>query len=138
MLEADPLFPSYLQHPRFRDIERPINGEEAAVSRSMFMHTPALLGTVLHYPQVVGLGWRLNPNPPMTICTALDDATVENGCVQVIPGSHKLGLLSERGHTITAEQEAAYCADENSVFLEAKAGEGLLIHTWLMHRSRIK
>jgi hypothetical protein len=137
MLEADPHFLAYLQHPRFRGITRQIIGEDVAVYRSMFMNKPALRGTVLPYHQDGGTGWRLDRNPPMTIWTALDDATVENGCVQVIPGSHKLGLLSERGHTITPEQEAAYCSDEKSVFLEARAGEAFLLHNWLLHRSGV-
>ena len=47
----------------------------------------------------------------MTVWTALDDATIEKGCVQVIPGSHKLGLFSEHGHTIAPEQEAQYARD---------------------------
>jgi ectoine hydroxylase-related dioxygenase (phytanoyl-CoA dioxygenase family) len=73
----------------------------------------------------------------MTIWTALDDATIAKGCVQVIPGSHKLGLFSERGHTITPEQEAQYARDENSRFLEATAGEVILLHNLLLHRSGI-
>ena len=76
-------------------------------------------------------------NPLITVWTALDDATVENGCMQVIPGSHKLGLLSERGHTITPEQEAEHCRDEQSAYLEAPAGTAILLHNWLLHRSGI-
>lgn len=136
-LERDPLFLAYIQHPVFREITRRIYGENIAVFRSMFMNKPAHRGTVLPYHQDGGTQWGLSMNPLITVWTALDDATIENGCVQIIPGSHKLGLLSERGHTITPEQEAAYCKDENSVYLEAPAGTAILLHNWLLHRSGV-
>src|SRR5262249_14429454 len=33
------------------------------------------------------------PSPYLTLWLALNDATVENGCVWVLPGSHKKGLV---------------------------------------------
>jgi phytanoyl-CoA hydroxylase len=136
-LERDPVFLRYIQHPVFREITRRVYGENVAVFRSMFMNKPAHRGTVLPYHQDGGTQWLLSMNPLITVWTALDDATVENGCVQVIPGSHKLGLLSERGHTITPEQEAMYCRDEDSLYLEAPAGTAILLHNWLLHRSGV-
>jgi phytanoyl-CoA hydroxylase len=136
-LERDPLFLTYMQHPRFRDITRELVGEDVSIFRAMFMNKPAHRGTILPYHQDGGTQWHLSRNPIMTIWTALDDATVENGCVQVIPGSHRLGLLSERGHTITPEQEALYARDEDSLFLEARTGEAILLHNHLLHRSGV-
>jgi ectoine hydroxylase-related dioxygenase (phytanoyl-CoA dioxygenase family) len=136
-LEKDPLFLSYMQNPVFREITRQVYGEDVAIYRAMFMNKPAQRGTVLPYHQDGGTQWSLTMNPLITVWTALDDSTIENGCVQVIPGSHKLGLLSEHGHTITPEQEAAYCKDEASVYLEAPAGTAILLHNWLLHRSGI-
>src|SRR5256885_1942283 len=69
--------------------------------------------------------------------TGVYDATIETGCMQVIPGSHKVGLLSERAHTITPEQEAGYCKNEASAYLEAPAGTAILLHNWLLHRSGV-
>lgn len=137
VLERDALFLGYMQHPIFREITRRVYGEDVSVFRAMFMNKPAGRGTVLPYHQDGGTQWALDRNPLITVWTALDDATIENGCVQVIPGSHRLGLLSERGHTITPEQEAAHCRDEESVFLDAKAGEAILLHNWLLHRSGV-
>jgi hypothetical protein len=136
-LEQDPLFLAYIQHPVFREITRKVYGEDVAIYRAMFMNKPAHRGTVLPYHQDGGTQWSLTLNPLVTVWTALDDATVENGCMQVIPGSHRLGLLSERGHTITPEQEAEYCRDEQSVYLEAPAGTAILLHNWLLHRSGV-
>jgi len=136
-LDNDPLFLAYIQHPVFRAITRDLIGEDVSIFRAMFMNKPARRGTFLPYHQDAGSQWGLDRDPYVTIWTALDEATIANGCVQIVPGSHKLGLLSERGHTITPEQEAQFCRDEDSVYLEAKAGEVFLLHNLLLHRSGI-
>ena len=137
LLEKDPLFLAYIQNPVFREITRQVYGENVAIYRAMFMNKPAHRGTVLPYHQDGGTQWSLTMNPLITVWTALDDAAVENGCMQVIPGSHNLGLLSERGHTITPEQEAEHCKEEDSAYLEAPAGTAILLHNWLLHRSGV-
>jgi phytanoyl-CoA hydroxylase len=136
-LERDPLFLAYMQHPRFRGITRQLVGEDVSVYRAMFMNKPAARGTVLPYHQDGGSQWHLDRERFITVWTALDDATVENGCMEVIPGSHKLGLLSEHGHTLTPEQEARHCRDTDSIFLETPAGEAILLHNYLLHRSGV-
>jgi phytanoyl-CoA hydroxylase len=136
-LERDPVFLEYIQLPKFRAITEAVYGPDVAIYRSMFMNKPAQKGTILPYHQDAGSQWRLSKDPVMTIWTALDDATIAKGCMQVIPGSHKLGLLSEHGHTITPEQEAQYARDENSVYLEAKAGEAILLNNLMLHRSGV-
>ena len=136
-LENDPLFLAYIRNPRFREITRELIGEEVSIYRAMFMNKPAGRGTHLPYHQDGGSQWQLSLDPFVTIWTALDDATRENGCMQVIPGSHKLGLLSDEGHTISPDQEARHCGEESSVYLEANAGEAILLHNLLLHRSGI-
>ena len=136
-LERDDVFLRYMQHPVFHSICRQLIGEGISVFRSMFMNKPPHKGTRLPYHQDGGSQWKLTLDPILTVWTALDDATVENGCVEIIPGSHQLGLLSERGHTITPEQEAKYCSDERGVFLPARAGEAMVLHNWLLHRSGV-
>jgi len=136
-LERDDLFLAYLQHPVFRELTRRIIGEEVAIYRSMFMNKPARQGTVLPFHQDGGTTWRLTLDPPVTVWTALDDASSANGAVEIVPGSHTLGLLSDFGHTITASQVEHYCPPGRSVFLEARAGEVFVLHNWLLHRSGV-
>lgn len=136
-LEQDAVFLRYVRNARFEAIARGLIGEDVSIYRAMFMNKPAGRGTHLPYHQDAGEQWNLTIDPYVTIWTALDDATVANGCVQVIPGSHRLGLLSARGHTITPEQEAEHATEDRSVFLEARAGEVFLLHNLLLHRSGI-
>jgi len=67
----------------------------------------------------------------------LDPATKANGCVQVIPGSHKKGLInpSHPSGFLTPEQAAEHAPDDAAVYLELQAGEVALLHNWLLHRS---
>jgi hypothetical protein len=138
-LERDERFLAFMRHPCFRAVCARVYGAGAPVSafRAMFMNKPAGKGTVLPWHQDGGGIWDLDRDPLVTSWTALDDATIENGCVEVVPGSHRLGLLSAHGHTISAEQIDAYCAAERVVHLEVKAGESVLLHNWTLHRSGI-
>ena len=138
-LEYDPLFLNYMQRPLFREICAEAYGAHAsiAVIRAMFMNKPAHKGTVLPWHQDAGDSFGLDRDPIVTVWTALDAATIANGCVQVIPGSHRRGLLSEQGFTITPEQEAEICAPEKIEYLELEPGEAVLLHNWLLHSSDV-
>ena len=135
-LEQDPLFLAYMQHDLIRQITRRYIGENVSVFRSMFMNKPAERGTVLAWHQDVGAGWGIDTNPTTTVWTALDAATVASGCMQIAPGSNKLGILNEN-HFTTEEDQAKYARDEDVVELEAEAGEAILLHNFLLHRSGV-
>ena len=134
-LEADPLFLAYMQQPLNRHICGHLVGPDIAIYRSMFMNKPARQGTLLPWHQDGGTGWNLTIDPIITIWLALDPATIANGCVQVIPGSHRLGLLSEPGHLISPEHEREHCSPERIEHVELAAGEAVLLHNFLLHRS---
>ena len=133
-LEQDPLFLAYMQHPLIRQITRRYVGEDVAVFRSMFMNKPAERGTELVWHQDIGVGWKIDTNPTTTVWTAFDAATVASGCMQIAPGSNNLGILNER-HFTSEEDQAKYTRDEDVIDLEAEAGEAILLHNFLLHRS---
>ena len=133
-LEQDPLFLAYLQDPLFRRIASRYAGDHVAVFRSMFMNKPAHWEQTLAWHQDVGDGWGIDCNPTTTVWTALDDATAANGCMQIVPGSHHRGIINER-HFLTAEEEAQHAPPADVVDLEAEAGEAILLHNFMLHRS---
>ena len=106
-LEQDPVFLAYMQCPIFQQISQRYIGDDVAVFRSMFMNKPAALGTPLQWHQDIGVGWKIDANPIITVWTALDAATVANGCMQIAPGSNNLGILNER-HFTSEEDQARY------------------------------
>ena len=138
-LELDPLFLAYTQHPMFREICDKIYDAKTPIAsyRCMFMNKPSNLGTWLPWHQD---RWRsLDIDPLVTLWTALDRAAKENGCVQVIEGSHKFGLLNPDHPSgfVTEEQAKHILQDHPVVHLEAEAGEALLLHNWLLHSSDV-
>ncbi len=72
---------------------------------------------------------------------ALDDATVENGCLWVIPGSHKHGLLwpqhkhNDRRFDCTDEAINFPYTDADAIPVEVKAGCIVFFNGYLLHRS---
>ncbi|MEM7029223.1 MAG: phytanoyl-CoA dioxygenase family protein [Chloroflexota bacterium] len=135
-LHLDSHFLRYMQHPLFRQITEHYIGLNVSIFRAMFMNKPANKGTVLPWHQDVGTGWGIDSNPITTVWTALDDASVATGCMQIVPGSHKLGILNE-GHYTSEDDQAMYCTPDKVIDLEVKAGEAILLHNWLLHRSGI-
>ena len=136
-LEADPLFWEFMNRPVFREIcERQYGGEmPISAFRAMFMNKPANQGTLLPWHQD---RWRdLDRDPLVTLWTALDPATQENGCVQIIESSHKMGLLNpDHPSGYVTPAQAQELVEKNPVVpLELAAGEAVLLHNWLLHAS---
>ncbi|MBO0702948.1 MAG: phytanoyl-CoA dioxygenase family protein, partial [Candidatus Dormibacteraeota bacterium] len=75
------------------------------------------------------------------IWIALDDATVENGCLWAIPGSHRPGVIyPDREHDdvrfdCTVEAYDFPYRDEDAVPLEVRRGSAVLFNGYLLHRS---
>jgi len=137
-LEYDPLFLDYMRKPLFRHICARVYGESTAIScfRAMFMNKPAGEGTHLRWHQD---RWNyLDRDPLITIWTALDAATIANGCVHIIAGAHRhlINPSSHSGHLNDGqEQELLHGAE--IVPLEVAAGECVLLHNHLPHASEI-
>ena len=72
---------------------------------------------------------------------ALDDATVVNGCLWVLPKSHRPGVLwpqqkhENRNFDCTQESHQFPWRDEDSVPVEVKAGSIVFFNGYLLHRS---
>ena len=86
--------------------------------------------------------WGLQPPEAHTAWVAVDDADAENGCMRVIPGSHKTGIAthgeSERaGNLLSVNQEIPdELVDTSQAFdLELKAGQISIHDGQLFHAS---
>lgn len=138
-LEHDELFWPLVVHPTTLEVCGRMYGRHAPISifRAMVMNKPAGQGTHLPWHQDGGDVWKLDRDPLVTVWVALDDATTANGCMEVIPGSHQLGLVSAAGSNLSDEHAAQYCPADKIEPLEVEAGHGVLLHNWLIHRSGV-
>lgn len=72
---------------------------------------------------------------------ALDDATVENGCLWVIPGSHRHGIIwpqhqhNDRRFDCAGEAMSYPYTDDDAVPVEVKKGSIVFFNGYLLHRS---
>ena len=79
------------------------------------------------------------PDELISVMVALTEANKENGCLQVIKGSHKLGRVN---HGFAGEQVGADMQMVNNalktmdlVYVELEPGDALVFHSNLLHRS---
>ena len=129
-----------LQDPRLLDVVEAIVGPDIVLHHSKLFQKPAGEGS----PFPMHQDWRYFPTRDDSMIAAivhLTDATVDMGCVRVVPGSHRLGRVpSSSGRMIWDEpgeyQEflAAHPIDD-AVPIEAAPGDVLFFSYFTVHGS---
>jgi phytanoyl-CoA hydroxylase len=136
-LELDPLFRAWMTNAVFERIARRLIDGPIALYRAVLFTKSAAGGTALPWHQDGGRFWGIDRAAELQIWTALDDCPVEAGCVEVLDGSHAAGLATAEGGVIGEALLAAADAERRVLPLPARAGESMLIHNHLWHRSRV-
>ncbi len=135
---CSPVMAKSLAHPSQIDVLTKIIGPNVKCMQSMlFIKASGKPGQAWHQDEyfiptrdrsLVG-GWM-----------ALDDATVENGCLWTLPGSHTPGIIwptrqhDDRRFDCASEAEFPY-PDRDAVPVEVKAGSIVFFNGYLLHRS---
>ena len=132
-----PCFTQLAAHPRLVAVVQSLLGADLLLFRSTLMLKPAFHGSAhaLHQDSAY---WPMEPPALVTASIALDDATPDNGCIKVIPGSHHWGL-QEWGH-IAQEQEAPLTNRDDidrtrQIDVPLAAGSAVLFHSLMVHGS---
>jgi phytanoyl-CoA hydroxylase len=138
-LEKDPLFWSLIENPLFARIARAALPEAPSVTlyRAVLFNKAARGGTVLPWHQDGGRFWGIDRDPVLQIWVALDDAPIAAGCVEMVPGTHHAGFATPLGGLVPAELSEAHGAEARAVPVPARAGEAMLIHNAVWHRSGV-
>jgi len=134
-LERDPMFRAIIEHPFFESIVRSVIDGGVSMYRAILMTKAARGGTVLPWHQDAGKFWGLDRDPPIQIWTALDDAPVEAGCLEVLPGSHARGLVTPLGGLVPEARAREEDAERKRVQVPARAGDVVVLHNLAWHRS---
>ena len=82
--------------------------------------------------------WPLEPPLNTSAWIAIDEATVENSCVQIIPGSHRQSLnhvKAEAGVAFGEMADPAAFDASSAVNMELKPGEFFIFSERTLHRS---
>ncbi len=134
-LELDPLFRAWLSNAVFERIARAVLGQAVTLYRATLFTKAASGGTNLPWHQDGGDFWGLDRDAELQVWTALDDVPPESGCVEVVDGTHLGGLATPLGGTLPERVLASARPEERVLALPARAGDVMLIHNHLWHRS---
>ena len=132
-------FRRLLHDERLVEVARELIGPNVKCVHSvLFIKSPGEPGNAWHQDEF------FIPSRDRSITTAwvaLDDVTVENGCLRVIPGSHRSGVLypMRRHHNPDLDRaEEAYgfpYSRQDGVPLELEAGSVVFFNGYLLHGS---
>ena len=135
-LDQDPVFREYFCHPTFLSLLERLLGPDVTISRAFALLKPAFDGSPLRWHQDAGPGHPAEPGRFCTIWTAMDEAQVENGALEILPGTQELGLLQHRVQDGGSQLEVeADKREGQEVPLPAKPGEAYLLNNYVLHRS---
>ncbi|MGI8906115.1 MAG: phytanoyl-CoA dioxygenase family protein [Candidatus Sumerlaeaceae bacterium] len=133
-----PVITEFIKHPAIVEVLTQIIGPDVKCMQSMlFVKPPGFQGQAWHQDEIY------IPTRDRSLCgawIAMDDATQENGCLWVIPGSHEKGYLyPQKQHDNPDEfdsaQESFGFDDSAAVPVEVRAGAVVFFNGYLLHRS---
>lgn len=130
---------SYLAHPVIVDVLTKIIGPNVKCMQSMlFVKSAGKPGQAWHQDE------DFIPSRDRSLTgawMALDDATVENGTLWLLPGSHKPGVLwpqdqqNDPRFDCTVESYGFPYRDEDAIPVNVKTGAIVFFNGYLLHRS---
>ena len=141
-----PVSEKYARHPKIASILSQItaahlpywDGSVKCMQSMLFVKPPAFQGQAWHQDEIY---IPTRDRSLIGAWIAMDDATIENGCLWVVPGSHRTGYLyPQRAHNNEDEYDFAgesYGFDESKkVPVEVRAGTVVYFNGHLLHSSR--
>ena len=131
------LFAGMARNPRVVAVVSEILGPELLLFRSTLMLKPARHGSQHGLHQDVAY-WPLEPPALVTVSIAISASDAENGCIHVIPGSHRWpvgewGNISRRDDAAQTDRDDVDLSQLRDVALEA--GSAVLFHSNIVHGS---
>ncbi|MPZ51202.1 MAG: phytanoyl-CoA dioxygenase family protein [Acidimicrobiia bacterium] len=137
LARTDPFWHRLVSDPRLVDIAEIFLGEDVAVFATHYICKEPITGRQVLWHQD-GAFWPLDPVNVITLWVALTDSRRDNGCVKVVPGSHKTNLLDMVDSTEDAvlPSEIPVEVDEKDAFaFELEPGDVSVHHPNIFHGS---
>ena len=138
---GDDLYGMFSRSRRIVDAAEQVLDDQVYHYHSKLILKDANVGGAWTWHQDYGY-WYLNgvlyPNM-ISVSIAIDAATKENGCMQVLRGSHLIGRIDHQrsGDQAGADMERVNAARDrlDLVYCEMEPGDALFFHCNLLHRS---
>lgn len=129
----------FARNPDLLDIAEQLIGPDLILWGSQVFSKPAGDGMAIPWHQD-GQYWPMRPLATVTVWIAVDEATPQNGCLRVIPGTHESGLLphestEESGLALNQGLVSGTIDEREAVDIELEAGEISLHHAMIVHGS---
>ena len=140
MHDLDPVFKEFSHSSRLAAVAQSIGMKQEKLLQSMYIFKqPRIGGEVTSHVDHTYL-WT-DPQSVIGFWFAIDDATLENGCMWALPGGHRLPVTYR--NRLTADGKSTYnevfdstpYPTEGLVPLEAARGTLILLNGTLPHRS---
>jgi hypothetical protein len=141
LLREDLTFSEYCSIPGILDMVCQLIGPDVALWNMSLFGKPAFEGKATPWHQD-GEYWPVRPLATCSVWMAIDDSTIENGCLQVIPGSHRSQSLSRHRHnpsenlTLHEELLDTEFNSANATNIVLERGQISLHDVYLMHGSK--
>lgn len=138
--DLDPVFDGFSRTKEIEQLVHDLGIDDPLLLQSMYIFKqPRIGGEVTCHQDATFL--YTEPLRMVGLWFALEDATVENGCLWANPGGHKLGLKSrfmraEGGRTRFESFDYSPWPEENLRPLEVEKGTLIVLHGLLPHLSR--
>ncbi len=130
---SEPAFAEVMASKKLLDVVADLIGDEIYYHSSKYMCKPAFGGRRKPWHQDWAY-WSDMNSKQVTVWCAIDKATTENGCMQIIPGSHKKGLVEHyHGEDFMIHEEGI--TEENIVIAEMNPGDALIFNVLALHAS---
>jgi len=138
--DLDPVFDRFSRSQNVKDLAAALGFEDSLLLQSMYIFKqPNIGGEVTCHQDSTFL--YTEPVDIVGLWFALEDATIDNGCLWAIPGGHRHGLKSrwvrsrEGGGMEFEIYDKEPWPENELVPLEVKKGGLILLHGLLPHRS---
>lgn len=132
--QAHPTFRALVEHPRIKGFVARVLGQKVVLKNEMALSKPPFIGSEKPWHQDNAYFDWLPLEAVATAWITLDDATVENGCMHVLPGRHK-GEAFKHVHTIDCQIVEGRLDYSDAVPLEMKAGGAMIFSAMLPHQT---
>lgn len=135
----DPIFKEFSYSDRIHALTQALGITEPTILQSMYICKQPLIGGEVTCHQDATYLYD-EKHSIMGLWFALEDATIENGCLWAIPGGHRLPLKSRMKRNGSTTHTEIYDHStwplEQSIPLEVPRGSVILLHSLLPHMSR--